>query len=141
MPLIQYLFRFLDSLGNPRDLQITPGSDEGYRLSTLEKGELSYDFAEVLALPVNVYSIVYQKTMTEPTYVPEIFLSGKTDCKFTVSIDGNVVARKNLDIFTKDFNLTFYKPLFLDVGQVLAVFVINNGTQTSDFETTVYTVH
>lgn len=138
MSLTQFLLRFNDAFGNPRDLQIQPGADGGYRLSTHDKGYLQTVHSTATNVAINSTEVIYSAVYTEEKYVAQMYFNGDTDAIFTVKKNGGVICKKKTWYMQQDFIYFFHKPIYFNAGDTILVEVKNIGVQTGDFECIVY---
>lgn len=138
MALQQFLLRFRDAIGNPQDLQITDGSDGGYRLSTREKGELITHYGDSLALPTGNTSNLIQLTTTNETFVAGFYVYGETEATFVFTIDGSNPMKKRINYFQREYYVWFPKPIYVAAGKELLLTVTNNNSDLKDFEGSIF---
>lgn len=138
MALQQFLLRFRDPLGNPRDLQITDGSDGGYRLSVRNKGELLVRQGDAIAVPTGDTVNLVSRTTTDDTFVSGFYVSGETDAKFELTLNGVTLFKKRINYFRREAYVWFDDPIYLSTGQTILLTVTNNNADLKDFEGSVF---
>ena len=136
MPITEeFLFRFKDSGGNIRDLQISQGNDNGWRLSVLEKGNVVPSYYIATAVAINTTEDFFAPiTTTQPSYFLGMYCNAETNGKVVLSFNGNPVLISKLDIFNKERTIMMPKSSFLPTGTVITANVTNSGIQAADYE-------
>lgn len=140
MAVDEALLRWLDSSSNVRDLQITPGSDGGYRLSVTDRSESVSVYSEALSINIGSTIQLYNQTLSNDLRFSGFWVSGETDGLFTFKNGSSVFAKKRINIINKDSTEYFKAPIFLNTGDNLIIEVTNIGIQTANFECIFYTL-
>lgn len=136
MPITEeFLFRFKDSGSNIRDLQISQGTDGGWRLSVLEKGNTVPVYYIATAVAINTTENFFAPiTTTQPSYFLGMYCNAETPGKVVLSFDGNPVLISKLDIFNKERTTMLPKSVYLPTGTVISATVNNSGIQAADYD-------
>lgn len=138
MAIDEALLRFLDPSANVRDIQITPGTDGGYRFATIDKTGTVATYAQALAVGVGTTVTLLSNTALSNKRYSGIYVTGETDATFTVKLNGNIIMMSKINQINKDKMSVFPNPYPALVSDVLLVEVTNSGIQTSDFECILY---
>lgn len=138
MPLQQFLLRFNDAGGNPEDLQIQKGADQGYRLSVHDKGYSVPTHSEITNVAINETETVYSEVFSTESFITQFYLNGNTDGIFTIRRNGSIIARKKTWYMFQDVLYYLHKPIYFAIGDTILIDVKNTGVQTADYEVIVY---
>lgn len=140
MALQQFLLRWRDALGNPRDLQITDGSDGGYRLSTREKSEMLPHQGEALNINNAETAVIYTATAADDVFIKGFYIWGETDALFTLTLNSSLIFKKQIHYLQREDYIWFPNPIYLSTGQTYTLEVTNDGASGSDFQGAVFEV-
>ena len=138
MAFQQFLLRWRDALGNPRDLQITDGSDGGYRLSVLDKGEVLPHFGEALAVNNGDTAANYSALAATDMFIKGFYVWGETDALFELVINGTYTFKKQIHYLQREDYIWFPTPIYVSAGQNYLLNVTNNGQNLKDFQGAIF---
>ena len=133
----EFLLRFLDQSSNIRDVQITPGSDGGYRLSFVNRGQSVPVKSELSALPVGDTGTLFSLSVTDPIRIAGLWVTGTTDGLFSLKNNSNELIKLKISQFNQDSAILLTDPIYISSG-TLSIEVTNIGIEDGDYESIHY---
>lgn len=130
----QFILRFRDAFGQPRDLEIEKTHKGQYSLGIHQTRVIDPITKHAQAAEVGEYTDLHDITLTKDFLLSGFFVTGHTDAKFfMIIIKNNATQNKNISFsyvisnMTPQHMVTLPAPILLQENDRIWVFVQNRG--------------